>query len=111
MLTLREDVKGTNQPTNGSLYRSLVRWAKIQPGATYLVEADTGRELTYAHTLAAVNSMRLLLGDTPQCLMLALPGGIVNALVWLTALSGGHQLIPLSPNATDEEKAGLAKKY
>ena len=111
MLTLREDVKRINRSTNRSLYRSLVRWATIQPDATYLVEADTGRELTYAHTLAAVNSMRLLLGDTPRCLMLALPGGIVTAVVWLTALSGGHQLVPLSPDATNEEKAGLAQKY
>jgi acyl-CoA synthetase (AMP-forming)/AMP-acid ligase II len=55
--------------------------------------------------------MRQWLGDTPRCLVLALPGGIVNAVVWISALSGGHQLIPLSPNATDEEKAWIAQKY
>lgn len=111
MLTLREDVKGIDQLADGSLYRSLVRWAAIQPDATFLVEAETGQELTYAHTLAAVNSMRQLLGDTPHCIMLALPGGIVNAVAWISTLSGGHQLVPLSPGATGEEKASLAKKY
>lgn len=96
---------------SGTIYRSLMAWAKIQPGATYLVEAETGREFTYARTLAAVNGMRQLLGDTPRCLVLALPGGIVNAVVWISALSGGHQLIPMSQDATDEEKAWVAQKY
>src|SRR6185312_13624574 len=29
----------------------------------------------------------------------------------LSALSGGHHLHPLSPGATDEEKAALARRY
>src|SRR5260370_37013769 len=93
------------QVPESSLYRSLVRWAKIRPGATYIVEAETGRELTYAHTLAAVNEMRQLLGDTPRCLVLALPGGIANGGVGFRALSGGHQLGPWSQGAPGEEKA------
>jgi acyl-CoA synthetase (AMP-forming)/AMP-acid ligase II len=61
--------------------------------------------------LTAVNEMREMLGDTPRCLVLALPGGIANALVWISALSGGHQLVPLSQDATGEEKARIAQKY
>ena len=99
------------QIPESSLYRNLVRWAKTQAGATYIVEAETGRELTYAHTLTAVNEMRQLLGDTPRCLVLALPGGIANAVVWISALSGGHRLVPLSQDATSEEKAHIAQKY
>ncbi len=91
-----EDVKRLEPRASGSLYRSLVAWAKIQPGAAYLVEAETGRELTYAHTLASVNSVRQLLGVTPRRIVLALPGGVVNAVIWLSALSGGHMLVPLS---------------
>ena len=111
ILTIRDDIKSNEQIPEGSLYRNLVRWAKTQPGATYTIEAEAGRELTYAHTLAAVNEMRQLLGDTPQCLVLALPGGIANAVVWISALSGGHQLVPLSQDATGEEKARIAQKY
>jgi acyl-coenzyme A synthetase/AMP-(fatty) acid ligase len=74
------------------------------------VEAETGRELTYAHTLASVNSVRQLLGDTPRRIVLALPGGVVNAVIWLSALSGGHMLVPLSPDAPDEEKSRIAQK-
>lgn len=106
-----EDVKSIKPIASGSLYRSLVAWAAIQPGATCIVEAETGREFTYARTLAAVNRMRQLLGNAPRCLVLALPGGIVNAVVWLSALSGGHQLVPLSPGATDDEKSWIAQKY
>jgi len=61
--------------------------------------------------LAAVNEMRQLLGNTPRCLVLTLPGGIVNAVVWIGALSGGHQLVPLHRDATDDEKARVAQKY
>jgi len=75
------------------------------------VEAETGRELTYAHTLASVNSVRQLLGDTPRRIVLALPGGIVNAVIWISALSGGHMLVPLSPDAPDEEKSRIAQKH
>ena len=111
MLTLREDVKSIKQIASGFLYKSLVEWAVTQPGATYIVEAETGRELTYAQTLAAVNELRQVLGAAPRCLVLAFPAGIANAVLWLSALSGGHQLVPQSSGATDEEKAWVAKRY
>jgi len=107
----REDVKSLEPLASGTLYRSLVAWAKRQPGATCLVEAETGREFTYARMLDAVNRMRHLLGDTPRCIVLALPGGIVNAVIWISALSGGHTLVPLSPDAPDEEKSRIAQKH
>src|SRR5438067_3920901 len=104
-------VKSLDPLASGSLYRSLVGWAKSQPGAAYIVEAETGRACTYARVLVSVNRMRQLLGDTPRCIMLALPGGIVNAVIWISALSGGHMLVPLSPDAPDEEKARIAQKH
>src|SRR5258708_33116525 len=106
-----EDVKHLEPRASGSLYRSLVAWAKIQPGAAYLVEAETGRELTYAHTLASVNSVRQLLGDTPRRIVLALPGGVVNAVIWLSALSRGLMFVPPSPRAPEEGKVRLAQKH
>ncbi len=111
MLIFREDLEGIRGLTSGSLYRSLVEWAGIRPDTPFVVEAETGRELSYAHALAAVNNMRQMLGDTPRCVMLALPGGIASAVIWLSALSGGHLLVPVSPDATDEEKTRIAKKY
>jgi acyl-CoA synthetase (AMP-forming)/AMP-acid ligase II len=111
MLKVREHTANREQPVNGSLYNNLRQWARTQPEAPFILEAETGNEITYAHTLAAVNTMRLFLGDAPHCILLALPGGLVNAVVWLSALSGGHQLIPLAPNATAAEIAWTMQKY
>jgi acyl-CoA synthetase (AMP-forming)/AMP-acid ligase II len=111
MITLKEDVKSLRPLASGSLYTSLVKWASVQPGKTYIVEAETGRELTYSKTFTAVYKLQELLSNTPRSIILALPGGIANAVVWISALSGGHQLIPLSQDATDEEKAWVAQKY
>jgi acyl-CoA synthetase (AMP-forming)/AMP-acid ligase II len=110
MLEIKENRKHI-QAVDGSLYKALCQWARTQPEASFLIEAETGREITYTHALAAVNTMRHFLGDTPRCIALALPGGLVNSVIWLSALSGGHQLIPLSPDASDGEKARVVNKY
>lgn len=111
MLKIREHTENRDQPANGSLYNNLRQWAETQPEAPFIIEAETGNEITYAHALAAVNTMRLFLGDTPRCILLALPGGLVNAIIWLCALSGGHQLIPLAPDASAAEIAWVMKRY
>jgi acyl-CoA synthetase (AMP-forming)/AMP-acid ligase II len=111
MLKIRERTEIIDQPAYGSLYNSLRRWARTQPEASFIIEAETGNEITYAHTLAAVNMMRLFLGDAPRCIILALPSGLVNAVIWISALTGGHQLIPLSPGASDEEIAWVTRRY
>jgi acyl-CoA synthetase (AMP-forming)/AMP-acid ligase II len=111
MLRLEKLPDSRDQLIQGKLYASLIKWAAVQPQATFLVEAETGRTLSYAQTLAAVNRMRQFLGDTPHHIVLALPGGIINAILWLSALSGGHHLIPVSPQATDSEKAAIAARH
>jgi acyl-CoA synthetase (AMP-forming)/AMP-acid ligase II len=94
-----------------TIYESLVYWGTKQPGATFIVEAESGQQMTYGHALAAVNMLMKFLGTRKHTLLLALPGGMVNAVLWISALSGGHQLVPLSPQASDEEKARLAAEY
>ncbi|HEY7415730.1 MAG TPA: AMP-binding protein [Ktedonobacteraceae bacterium] len=107
---LREQIQKRYKLQSGTLYYSLLKWANIQPDKVYIGEAETGRELTYAQTLAAVNAVRQALGDTPRTLVLSLSGGIANAVLWLSALSGGHRLVPVSPNATDREKSLLVQR-
>jgi acyl-CoA synthetase (AMP-forming)/AMP-acid ligase II len=111
MLRLEKLPDSRDQLIQGTLYASLIKWAAVQPQATFLVEAETGRTLSYVQTQAAVNRMRQFLGDTPHHIVLALPGGIINAVLWLSALSGGHHLIPVSPQATDSEKAAIASRH
>lgn len=111
MVLIQEHIQAEQQSMQGALWRSLVRWAAIQPLAPCIIEAETGRELSYAQTLAAVQALRGLLGEKPRHLALALPGGILNATLWLSALTGGHHLLPVAPHATDDEKAALARRY
>jgi acyl-CoA synthetase (AMP-forming)/AMP-acid ligase II len=95
----------------GSLYQHLTQWAARQPDKPCIIEAETGRALSYIQYLKAVHALRAFLGDEPRCIALALPGGIASAVLWLSALSGGHLLVPLAPNAGDAEKARVTGKY
>src|SRR5579864_6984544 len=111
MVLVKDQVQYKSSIEHGLLFKSLVNWAAIQPDSTFLVEADTGRELSYAQTLSAVSTLCHIFGKTPRHIMLALPGGIANAICWLSALSGGHHLIPMALNMTDKEKLIAARRY
>ena len=111
MLEIKKVARDIEQANAGTLYKSLLKWTLLRPNEPYVIEAETGRELTFAQTLAAVNELRQFFGTTPRCIMLAFPSGIANAVIWLSALAWGHQLIPLSPESTTAEKAALIQKY
>lgn len=93
------------------LYEHLRIWAETQPSKPFLVEAESGRELCYGQALAAVQATRTLLGDTPRCVALALPNGSANAVFWLSVLSGGHTLVPMSPDAPAAEHQRLIQRF
>lgn len=111
MLDTEKLTRKSSLGSAGSLYRSLFQWAASQPDAPAIVEAETEHELTYAQALHGVNTLCQILGPEPRRVILALPGGIASAIVWLSALSGGHHLIPVAANASDEEKSKIAKRH
>jgi acyl-CoA synthetase (AMP-forming)/AMP-acid ligase II len=120
MLDIYEEIKVNDkentvaarpQLVTGKLYQSLVKWSIRQPQALCIVEADSGREYSYTQMLTAVNALRQLLGDRPQRIILALPAGILNAVIWISALSGGHHLLPIAPDASEQEKARAIQKH
>jgi acyl-CoA synthetase (AMP-forming)/AMP-acid ligase II len=92
-----------------SLSEAVERWAERQPFAPFIVEAETQATVTYGDFRQAVRSFRRELGDQPRTIVLALAGGIPAAVVWLAALTGGHRLLPCSPEASDEECRRLAR--
>src|SRR6266700_4652480 len=94
-----------------NLHNQLVHWATIAPEQISIVEAETGRSMTYSHCLSAVQKMRQFLGAQPRNLMLTLSGGIADAVLWLSALTGGHMLVPLAPDAAAEERARAVSMY
>src|SRR5256714_364799 len=93
------------------LHNQLVHWATIAPEQICIVEAETGRSMTYSHCLSAVQKMRQFLGVQPRNLILTLSGGIADAVLWLSALTGGHMLVPLAPDAAEEERARAVSMY
>lgn len=94
-----------------NLQSTLEQWVAHNPQQPCIIEAETGRTCSYTQFLSAVSVMRRRIGDTPAHIALALPGGIMSATVWISALTGGHTLIPLSPEATAQEKARLGQQY
>ena len=93
------------------LHNRLAAWAADAPDRACLVEAETGHSLTYGGCLAAVTALRDALGDAPRHLIAPLAGGIPDAVLWLTALTGGHLLVPLAPDAAAEERTRAAGMF
>lgn len=98
----------TDEPT---LHGALERWACERPDAPFVVEAETGKTLTYGAAWRGVRGLQCWLGERPRTLVLALPAGIESALVWLAALTGGHRLVPCSPDATTAECGRVAERW
>src|SRR5260370_12363343 len=99
------------QASMSNLDTQLSHWASSAPEQICLVEAETGRSMTYGHCLSAVQKMRHFLGTQPRNLMLTLSGGMADAVLWLSALTGGHMLVPLAPDAAEEERARVVNMY
>jgi acyl-CoA synthetase (AMP-forming)/AMP-acid ligase II len=97
--------------TSCLLHERLLTWATTQPEAPFIIEAETGSVLTYGQSLTALQAMRCFLGTEPRRVMLALPGGIANAVVWLSALTGGHTLIPIAPDTPAQEVTRIAALF
>ena len=93
------------------LHHQLVHWATLAPDHISTVEAETGRSVTYSELLSAVQHMRQFLGLQPRNLMLTLSGGIADVVLWLSALTGGHMLVPLAADAREEERQRAVSMY
>ncbi|HLI52452.1 MAG TPA: AMP-binding protein, partial [Thermomicrobiaceae bacterium] len=94
-----------------SLYDTLVGWALQTPAAPFVIEADSGRTLSYGACLDAVHGLLNWLGEKPSTIALALPGSRATSVAWLAALSGGHTLVPASTDATEDERWRLTARY
>nr|BBH93311.1 AMP-dependent ligase [Thermogemmatispora argillosa] len=94
----------------GRLLASLQHGARYTPTKALLIEAESGEYLSYGQALAGLAALRRLFGPPPQRIMLALPGGLLNGLIWLTALSSGYALIPVPPAASADEARRLFER-
>lgn len=85
------------------LQTQLLTWAKQKDNDAVVVEAITGNSITYRDFAYAVSAMREFLGEKPLAVVIAIPGSIADAVLWLSCLTGGHLLIPVSPHITSFE--------
>lgn len=95
---------------NGSnlLEQKLTTWAKVTKPA--IIEADTDRSISFQELLWAVNALKTHLSK-PQTILMAIPSGITNSIIWFSSLTGGHRLVPVSPNLTDYEYQQLISQH
>src|SRR4051812_8474371 len=89
------------------LHDALRPRAMATPAAPFIVTIEPGRTLTYAAALGAVRDLQRRLGADPRTILAILPPGDAMAVVWLAALTGGHELVPLSPESTTDEQTRM----
>ncbi len=85
--------------TSSKFLAQLKHLATTQSSKECIIETATGRYITNRDFWHAVEIFRNYLG-TPQTILVALPGGILDSIIWLSTLLGGHLLIPISPQST-----------
>ncbi len=93
------------------LLNYIEKWSAFLPQHICIVETETGQSISYQQCLRSIYALQDAFGNSPRCIAMMLPGSIAAAITWLGALTGGHTLVPLSPEATDSEKAALTRRY
>src|SRR5437588_258274 len=68
----KQEMRG--QASMYNLHNQLVHWATIAPEQISIVEAETGRSMTYSHCLSAVTKMRRYLSAHKRILILMTSG-------------------------------------
>jgi acyl-CoA synthetase (AMP-forming)/AMP-acid ligase II len=101
----------SSDPCMPSLHGALAQWARERPHEPFVVEVETGRTLSYSAAWRSVRDLQAWLGDQPRTIEVALPAGIECMVLWLGALTGGHCLVPCSPDATAAEYTDLAQRW
>jgi len=75
----------------------LMQRTRDKPTRVFITDLNRQLSLTNAQTASYVNCMLESWGAQKQVMLAFMTGGAPDALIWLAALAGGHELIPLSP--------------
>jgi acyl-CoA synthetase (AMP-forming)/AMP-acid ligase II len=100
----------TTDQTTG-LHDALRHWATARSSTPFIVAIESARTLSYGAALGAVQDFQQRLGPEPRTILAMLPPGDAMAVLWLAALTGGHEFIPLSTEATADEEARMVARY
>ncbi len=94
-----------------TLKEKLDDWKTKYPKKVCIIEAESGKCISYAQYCAAVQALHRLLGDQPRCILSSLPTSILSAVLWSSALTGGHTLIPIAPESSSAERVDMLRRY
>lgn len=98
--------------TGGELLQSkLSHWASNKGKEVAITETSTESTITFENLRYAVTALHSYLGDDSLKILVSLPGSIIDSVLWLSILTGGHLIIPVSPVLTDYEYEDLIKKH
>lgn len=94
-----------------TLQEKLDYWTRKNPQKVCVIEAESGKSITYEQYYAAVYALRRLLGDRPRRILSTLPTGILSTVLWTCSLIGGHMLIPIASESSTSEKTSMIRRY
>jgi acyl-CoA synthetase (AMP-forming)/AMP-acid ligase II len=78
----------------------LIERASRDPERPFITDLNRSLTLTNLQVALAVSELRIKWGAPGRVVMAFMEGGTPDAVVWLVALAGGYELIPLSPEAS-----------
>ncbi len=93
------------------IFSKLAVLAKREGNKKAIIEADTGRVITYKELFCAILALQKYFGDNSQKILVALPGGIIDSIIWLTSLTNGNFFIPVSPYLTRFEFSNITEMH
>jgi acyl-CoA synthetase (AMP-forming)/AMP-acid ligase II len=90
---------------NGSTHiaTALRSWAGQRPDADAITDLGVAATVNYGELEQEVLALQYYFGEEPRTILMALPSGITNSILWLTCLMSGHRLVPISPDSTGFE--------
>ena len=100
---------------DGYIYKKISEGGR--QGKTAFIEIENGRvpedskAFTYGDIKSRVDSLINYFGGKTKKFLLLVHGGIIPSILWITAISGGYELIPLPPDIPTLELQDLINYY
>ena len=100
---------------NGYIYKKISEEGRQDK--TAFIEIENGRApedskaFTYGDIKSRVDSLINYFGEKTKKILLLVHGGIIPSILWITAISGGYELIPLPPDIPTLELQDLINYY
>ncbi len=86
---------------NAYLYKKLSEYSLKNPNKDFIIDLDLKRNISYSRFKNSIDSLAIFFKDKDTILFTA-DIGFYSSLLWITCLSFGHRLIPISKDTPDD---------